>query len=297
MFSSAHLSAIVAFSLWGLFPIYWKFFAEVATWDLFAHRLMWSFFTLLLIILFKKKIPLITEIWRDKRKAILLVLSAGLISSNWLLYIYAVNTGRILEASMGYFLNPLFNVLMGRILLKESIRATQWPAIVLALFAIVLIGVQSNIEQIPYIALILSVTFAMYGLIRKVVHVGALEGLFFETCVVIIPTMVAWHYQSTTPMTIASQVPAWKLFVLSLSGLVTCLPLILFAYAARRLPLTTLGFIQYLSPSFKFICGLLIFHEALAPERLYGFIIIWIALAWYSVESLVIRKKNLIRHQ
>ena len=290
--TSAHFAAIFAFSMWGLFPIYWKFFSEVSAWDLFAHRLMWSFLTLALVMVARKKIPTLVEIWKSPKKRLMLILSAGLISSNWLLYIYAVNTGRILETSMGYFLNPLLNVFMGRIILKENMRATQWPAVILAIFAMVLIGIKSDLQQIPWIALILALTFALYGLIRKMVHVGSMEGLAFETSVVIIPTMIAWAFQPTNPLTAVSQLSMWKFFVLSLSGVVTCVPLVLFAYGAKRLKLGSLGFIQYLSPSLKFACGLLIFHEPLSPERLQAFFIIWIALGWYTSESYVFMRKQ-----
>lgn len=283
--TSAHLSAIIAFSLWGLFPIYWKSLAEVNAWDLFGHRLLWSFITIFLILAFRKKLRLVADIWKNPRQRLLLVLSAGLISSNWLLYIYAVNSGRILEASMGYFLNPLFNVFMGRLILKEKLRGTQWPAIVLAFFAIVLIAVQSDIKHVPWIAIILSVTFALYGLIRKVVHVGSMEGLAFETSVVILPLLVGWWFQPTTPLSVFSILTGWKIILLSFAGVVTSLPLVLFAYSAKRLTFSTLGFIQYLSPSLKFLCGLLIFHEPLSPERFQAFILIWIALAWYTAES------------
>lgn len=293
--SSGHIAGILAFSMWGLFPIYWKLFSEVGAWDLFAHRLLWSFISLVGILAYKKKLPVLKEIWSDPKKRILLMISAGLISSNWLLYIYAINTGRILEASMGYFLNPLFNVFMGRIILKENLRVSQWPAIVLAVIAIIIIGLQSDLEHIPWIALILSITFALYGLIRKNVHVPSLEGLTFETCIVIVPVLVAWYFQPTSPMTIIHQVATWKLFIITLSGLVTCIPLVLFAYSARNLKLQTLGFIQYLSPSLKFLCGLLIFHEPLSQERLMAFFLIWIALAWYTIESVYFMKRRIKR--
>jgi chloramphenicol-sensitive protein RarD len=204
----------------------------------------------------------------------------------WLLYIYAVNSGQVLEASMGYFLNPLFNVFMGWIILKEKIRKGQWPAIVLATVAIILMAA-GNLTQFPWLALTLSITFALYGLIRKMAHVHSLEGLTFETFILIIPLLAVWYFQPTSPLTILTLVPAWKLWVLGLSGIVTCLPLILFAYSAKRLPLQTLGFIQYLSPSLKFICGWLIFDEALSEQRLVAFILIWAALVWYTVESLI----------
>lgn len=289
--TNAHVSAILAFSLWGLFPLYWKLYTEVAAWDLFGHRLLFSFLSLLLIALFKKNLGAMRDIMGNPKTRAMLLLSGTLISTNWLLYIYAINTGKILEASMGYFLNPLINVAMGWLILKETIRRTQWPAILLALVAIILIAVQ-NLDHFPWLALALSLTFALYGLIRKMAKVGSLEGLTFETFLMIIPVMIGWSFQSTTPLTILDQLPPWKLLILSLSGIVTCLPLILFAYSTKRLTLQSLGFIQYLSPSLKFVCGLLIFHEPLATDRLQAFFLIWTALAWYTTESFLFMKKK-----
>lgn len=294
--SSGHLAAILSFAMWGLFPIYWKFFPEVGAWDLFAHRLVWSFITLILILCLKKQLPSLIIIWRTPKVRFMLMTSAVLISTNWLLYIYAVGIGKILEASMGYFLNPLINVFMGWIILKEKIRPWQWPAIIIAFLAFVLIILSSGIQEFPWIALFLSFTFALYGLIRKMAQVSALEGLAFETCIMIVPTLVLWHFQPSSPLDIFSQLPPWKVFVLSLSGLITCIPLILFAFGARRLPFGTMGFLGYLSPSLKFVCGWLIFNEALSSDRLKAFSLIWFALVWYTVESLFThsRKKVLI---
>lgn len=290
-FTSGHLAAILSFSMWGFFPIYWKFFPEVNAWDLFAHRLVWSFITLILILTFRKELSSLKRIWSNPKIRLMLIVSAILISSNWLIYIYAVSIGKILEASMGYFLNPLINVFMGWIILKEKIRPGQWPAIAMAMVAIGLIAVQSGLDQFPWIALSLSLTFAMYGLIRKLAQVGALEGLAFETCLMIIPTLIIWYYQPSRPTDIFYQIPIWKVVLLSCAGLITCAPLVLFAYAARRLPLGTLGFLGYLSPGFKFLCGWLIFHETLSPERMQAFALIWIALAWYTVESAFNKRK------
>ena len=286
-FTSGHLAAILSFSMWGLFPIYWKFFPEVNAWDLFAHRLVWSFLTLIAILTFKKEIPALKRIWLDPKIRLMLIVSALLISSNWLLYIYAVSIGKLLEASMGYFLNSMINVFLGWILLKEKIRLGQWPPIAIALIAIVLIAVQSGITHFPWIAVSLSLTFAMYGLIRKMAHVGALEGLAFETCIMVVPTLILWYFQPSRPTDIFSQIPGWKVVLLSLSGVITCAPLVLFAFAARKLPLGTLGFLGYLSPSLKFACGWLIFHETLSAEKMQAFALIWVALAWYTVESIL----------
>ena len=290
--TSAHVSAILAFSMWGLFPLYWKIFSNVSAWDLFGHRLLWSFVTLIGILVFKQKLSALKEIWQKPRVRYMLMLSALLISSNWLLYIYAVNIGKVIEASMGYFLNPLINVFMGWILLKENIRSTQWPSIILAVLAMILMALQTDLAHFPWIALALSITFALYGLIRKLTEVGSLEGLTFETCFMVLPVLIFWHFQETSPLTVFSTIPDWKIFVLSLSGLVTCVPLILFAFSARRLQLQTLGFIQYLSPSLKFLCGLFILHEPLSSEKLQAFMIIWIALTWYTIESYYFMRKG-----
>ncbi len=291
--TSAHLAAITAFSLWGLFPLFWKIFSDVGAWDLFGHRLLWSLITLTLILVYKKKMYTIKEIWLIPKTRYMLILSAVLISSNWLLYIYAVNIGKVLEASMGYFLNPLINVFMGWLILKEQLRPTQWPAIILAIVAIVLLAFQTDLAHFPWIALVLSLTFALYGLIRKVTHVGSMEGLTFETMVVTPFVLIYWFTLPTTPLTLFSQIESWRMLVLSLSGLVTCIPLILFAFSTRRLKLQTLGMIQYLSPSLKFLCGWAVLHEPLSQAKLQTFILIWIALAWYTIESfLFIRKKS-----
>jgi chloramphenicol-sensitive protein RarD len=291
-FSSAHLAAITAFSLWGLFPLYWKIFSDVTPWDLFGYRLIWSFITVLLIIIYQKKIDSLLSILKNKKVRNMLMLSSVLISSNWLLYIYAVSIGKVLEASLGYFLNPLINVFVGWLILKEELRPTQWPAIILAVVAIVIIAFQTDLSHFPWIALALSLTFALYGIIRKITHVGSMEGLTFETCFIIVPVLICWAFQKTTPLTVFHRLPGWKLLLLSLSGLITCIPLVLFAFGARRLKLQTLGFIQYLSPSLKFICGLLILHEPLSSEKLQTFFLIWIALAWYTIESFLFIKKS-----
>ncbi len=291
-FNSAHVSAIVAFSLWGILPLYWKVFSNEGAWDLFGQRLIWSFITLFFILFFKKKLHTLKEIWKNQRTRYMLMLSALLISSNWLIYIYAVNNGRVLEASMGYFLNTLINVFMGWLILKEQIRSTQWPAIIIAIAAIILMGLQTDLAHFPWVALSLSLSFAMYGLIRKVTHVGSLEGLTFETCFILGPVLIYWFFQTTSPTTLYFTLPGWKFFLLSLSGLVTCIPLILFAYSARRLRLQTLGFIQYLSPSLKFLCGWLVMNETLSHEKLQSFMLIWFALLWYTVESFYFTQKN-----
>ena len=290
--NSAYFAAILAFSMWGLFPIYWKFFPEIKAWDLFAHRLVWSFLTLILILKFKGQLGSLKKIWDNKRSRFMLMISAVLISTNWLLYIYAISINQILEASMGYFLNPLINVFLGWLILKEKIRKGQWPAICLGIGAVIMIGFQSGLSHFPWIALTLSLTFATYGLIRKLAHVGSLEGLAFETTFILIPTIIIWFFRPENPLVLFTLLPTWKIFVLSLAGLITCAPLILFAYGAKRLPFGTLGFFGYLSPILKFVCGWLIYKEELSHERIQAFSLIWLALVWYSAESILSHSKS-----
>lgn len=292
MLTTPHIAGILAFSLWGLFPLYWKMFGELGPWELFAHRLVSSTITLLLILFYKKNISSLKKIWEQKKLRYYLIFSSLFISTNWLLYIYAIQTGKVLEASMGYFLNPIINIFMGWLVLKEKIRATQWPAIILATFSIVLIALKANLNEFPWLALTLSLTFAIYGLIRKTAHVGSIEGLAFETSIIIWPTILAWFFIPPGPLHIFEAIVPWKIFALAFSGVLTCLPLILFAYSAKNLELRTLGFIQYLSPSLKFVCGLFILGEPLAPHRLQAFLIIWIALFWYTFESFYFYHKN-----
>lgn len=290
--TSAHLAAIFAFSAWGLFPLYWKIFSNVGAWDLFGHRIIWSFITLFLFLLFKKNFGALKVIWKKKRLRYMLMLSSLLISTNWLLYIYAVSIDKVLEASMGYFLNPLISIFMGWLILKEEIRKTQWPAILIAIVAIVIMATQSDLSHFPWLALSLSLTFGFYGLVRKLTDVGSIEGLAFETFLVVFVVLIYWQTLDTSPASVFYQLPTWKIVTLSLSGVITCLPLVLFAYSTRKLKLQTLGFIQYITPSLKFLCGLIIFHEPLSSDRLIAFILIWFALAWYTFESFLFMKKN-----
>lgn len=293
--NSAHLAAIASFSFWGLLPIYWKLFPEVGSWDLFGHRLFWSFVTLGLITTVRGQWKHIASIFRSKQTAIFLTMSALLISTNWLLYIYAVNQNRILEASLGYFLNPILNVFMGWIILKEKIRASQWPAILLAMVAMVILGFQTDLQHFPWIALVLAFTFALYGLLRKLAKVGSIEGLTFETTLLIVPTILYWEFvEVSSPFTALKVMSVGKYAALMLSGLATTIPLILFAYAAKRLRLQTLGFIQYLSPSLKFMCGLFLYNEVLSTEKLQAFVLIWIALGLYTLESVFMNRRPVI---
>jgi len=284
--SKALLAACLAFTCWGLFPLYWKLFPELTGESLFIHRLFWSLLTLFILVPALGKWHDLKAIVNDKRRWWLL-LSAILIASNWLMYVIAVTQGHILEASLGYFLNPLINVILGAVFLKETLRRTQWPAVLLASIGVVWMGLSAGLSHFPWLALALSLTFALYGVIRKLTQVGSMEGLAYESAVVFLPFVTWWFLRGGNVVADVTALGPAKFALLSLSGLITCLPLILFAYAARRLPLQTLGFTQYLSPSFKFLCGWLVFNETMTAARWQGFAFIWAGLAWYTVEQIV----------
>lgn len=284
--SKALIAAILAFSFWGLFPLYWKLFPELSGESLFMQRLFWSLITLTLVSAFTGRWDALIAILKDKRRWWLL-LSAFLIASNWLIYVVAVTGGHILEASMGYFLNPLINVVVGWIFLKEILRPTQWPAVLLAIVGVVWMAITADFSAFPWIAISLALTFALYGVIRKLTNVGPIVGLTYETAVVFIPFLLWWVVRNGELTNDFSKLTLGKTFLLSFSGGITCLPLVLFAYASRRLPLQTLGFTQYLSPTLKFLCGWWVFNESLSAVRLQGFLFIWAGLAWYTGEQLL----------
>lgn len=280
----ALLASIAAFTSWGLFPIYWKFFPELPGTALFMHRLFWSLVTLSILVPATGRLPSLRAIVRDKRRW-WLFLSAVLISSNWLLYVTAVTHGKIIEASMGYFLNPLLNVLFGAFFLRERLRRWQWPAVLLAMAGVGWIAWFTGSQGFPWMAIALSLTFAFYGVIRKLTHVGSLEGLCYETWVVFPFFALWWFIAGGNPLEDFRMLGLGKSLLLCFSGFITCFPLVLFAYATRRLSLQAIGFTQYLSPTFKFLCGWWVFHETLSPERLQGFVLIWAGLAWYTMEG------------
>lgn len=286
------LAGILAFCCWGLFPLYWKLFPELSGENIFINRLFSTVVTLFLLIPFLGRWEYFKEILHHKKKRVWLTLSAFLIASNWLIYMIAVTEGQILQASMGYFLSPLINVLIGRMVLKETLRPLQLPAVLLAIAGVLWMGIASDMSSFPWVAVSLALTFACYGVIRKLNHVGPIEGLAFESSVVFLPFFFWWYSSGGSVAHDVAVLSTAKLVILSLSGIVTCLPLILFAYATHRLPLQTLGFIQYLSPTLKFLCGWVIFHEALSPVRLQGFIFIWVGLIWYTFEQMFYVKKK-----
>ncbi len=273
----------LAFSLWGVMPLYFRYIAHVPPGEILAHRIVWSLLFLLALMVVRKQWDWIKPLARSPRVLGVFTISAVLLSSNWLLFIWAVNNNHVIDGSLGYFINPLVNVLLGYTVLHERLRRGQWIALGLAAIGVLWLTVLAG--RPPWIALGLAATFGVYGLMRKVASLGALEGLTLET-VILMPFALAvlawWSVQGTSHFPSDS----WSAnFWLVASGPITAIPLLLFAAGARRITLATLGVLQYIGPSIQMGLGLWVFKEPFSPERLIGFLMIWAALAVYSAES------------
>ena len=285
---SGIIYAALAFFCWGLFPIYFHALGEVPPLQILAHRMLWSLAFLLILLLLRRDWKWL-QVVRQPRVFFSFVLSALLLSANWLVYIWSVMNHHVIEASLGYFINPLVNIVLGYLILKERMRPLQWAAIGVAALGVAWLTWQAG--TVPWIALFLALSFGGYGLLRKTAALGPLEGLSFET-IVLFPLAagyVIWltvHGQNVFINT-ASDSTRWLLIM---AGPLTAIPLLLFATGARKIPLSILGLLQYLSPTLQFLLGVWLFKEAFSADRLVGFVLIWSALALFAGEGLLRRQ-------
>ena len=278
------LSAALAYIIWGLFPLYFHQLSQIGAFELVLHRTLWALGFLLLVLTWRRQWQWLSHALRQPRVLVLYATSATLLSVNWLIYVWAVNNQHVLEASLGYFINPLVNVLLGVLVLRERPRPVQWAALTLAAGAVLWMSWHTGAP--PWIALALALTFGVYGLIKKTAPLDALEGLTLETLLlatVAAPVLLAWDLGGHSALAGA---PASLWGWLLLAGPLTAVPLLLFGHGARRIPLGTLGLLQYISPSLQFLLGVWLFHEPLQSTRLVGFALIWLALLLYSGETL-----------
>ena len=282
---SGILSAALAFLCWGLFPIYFHALGDVPPVQILAHRVLWSLGFLLVVLAVRRQWKWLALV-RQPRVFWSFAASALLLSANWLVYIWAVKNGHVIEASLGYFINPLVNIMFGYLLLKERMRPAQWGAIAIAALGVGWLTWQSG--SVPWIALVLAATFGAYGLLRKTAALGALEGLSFETMVLFpfAAAYVGWLSVTGDNAFVNAPLDATRI-LLVLAGPITAIPLLLFATGARKIPLSILGLLQYLSPTIQFLLGVWLFHEAFSSERLVGFLMIWAALALFAGEGLL----------
>jgi chloramphenicol-sensitive protein RarD len=283
--STGVLYAALAFFCWGLFPLYFHAISEVPPTEILAHRMLWSLLFLLIVLAVRRQWKWLPEVLSRPKVVGTFIASALLLSANWLIYIWSVNNGHVLDASLGYFINPLVNVLLGLLVLKEKLRRGQWLAVAIAACGVGWLTWQAG--QLPWIALLLAASFGAYGLLRKTAALAALEGLSFETMLLfpLAAAYVAWLTVNGQNTFVNTPSEGTRLLLMA-AGPITAIPLLLFAAGARRIPLSVLGMLQYLSPTMQMLLGLWVFHEAFSPARLAGFIVIWSALAIYVAEGL-----------
>ena len=279
-----------AFLIWGISPLYWKTLTAVPALEIVSHRVVWSFLLLMPLILIRKRWKEFLLVLTNWRSMGILAVTSLFVSCNWLVYIWAINNGFLLQASLGYYINPLVNVLLGTLFLKERLRPFQGLAVLLAGAGVLYLTVFYG--QFPWIACILAFTFGLYGLVRKVIAVGSLVGLTMETLLLTFPALGYLTYLGMNGSAAFSVVSLQIDLVLVGTSVVTALPLLLFAMSARRVRLTTLGFLQYIAPSCMFVMAVFIYLEPFKSEQLISFILIWTALAIYSMDSVVHYRKS-----
>jgi chloramphenicol-sensitive protein RarD len=277
-----------AYLLWGLFPLYWPLLEPAGAVEILSHRVVWSLVVVAALLAALGGLRRVRGL--GTRRLGLLAVAAAVVSVNWGVYIYGVNTGQVVETSLGYFVNPLVTVALGVLVLGERLRAAQWVAIALATLAVV--GLAVDYGRPPWIALALAFSFAVYGLVKKLAGVGAVESLAVETAV-LAPFALGYLavLGATDAGTFTSQGP-WHVALLVGAGIVTAVPLLCFGAAATRVPLSTLGLLQYLAPSLQFAIGVLVVGEPLPPGRLTGFVVVWVALALFTADALGQRRRQ-----
>ncbi|ALP40327.1 EamA family transporter RarD [Aeromonas schubertii] len=276
--------ALSAYTLWGLAPIYFKLISQVPAGEILTHRVIWSFVLLLALVLLKRQWHRVQAVLKQPRQLALLALTSTLVGGNWLLFIWAINNGHMLDASLGYYINPLFNVVLGLFFLGERLRRLQWGAVALATLGVLVQLVAFG--SLPWIALVLASTFALYGLIRKKLALDALTGLLLETLIMLPAAAVYLWGIADSPTSHLGANPASLNLLLVAAGLVTTVPLLCFTAAATRLKLSTLGFFQYIGPSLMFILAVTQYGEPLLMDKTITFACIWSALVLFSLDGL-----------
>jgi chloramphenicol-sensitive protein RarD len=280
---SGVLYAGAAFLIWGIGPVYWKVLAHVPAVEIIMHRIVWSFLFLLPLIVVRRRWGEFMRAFGNRRILLTLVSTAVLVALNWLIYIWAVNHQHILQASLGYYINPLVNVLLGMLFLRERLRRAQALAVLLAVVGVLYLTFHYG--QFPWIALALAFSFGIYGLIRKTAPVGALVGLTVETLILAPPAAAYLLYLGFSGRGAFLERGAQTDLFLVCSALMTGLPLLLFALGVRRLYYSTVGLMQYIAPCGMFLLAVFVYGEPFSPAQLGTFVLIWVALAIYSTDS------------
>jgi len=287
--------AASAYSLWGLAPLYFKQIDYIPAAEILIHRIVWSFLLLFIVLLALKQGSKVVTLLRQPKTLGWLLLSAVLLGGNWGLFIWAVNNHHMLDASLGYYINPLLNVLLGMLFLGERLRKLQWAAVALACSGVLIQLI--TFGSVPWIALTLASSFAIYGLMRKKLAVDAISGLFYESLLLLpVALWYWWQYADSSAVNLLQNTASLNAYLIA-AGLVTTVPLLCFIAGARRLQLSTMGFFQYIGPSCMFVFGVWLYHEPLAAERLVTFGLIWLALLFYTYDAWRFSRQRKLQRQ
>jgi chloramphenicol-sensitive protein RarD len=277
-------AGLSAYLMWGCFPLYFPLLEPAGGVEIVAHRVVWSLLFIALLLTALRRWSLVRAAVTDLRTLLVLAGASVLIAANWLVFVYGVNSGHVVETSLGYFINPLVSVLLGVVVFSERLRPLQWAAVGLAAVAVAVLTYDYG--RPPWIALALAATFGGYGLLKKLVRVEAAPGLLLETAVAFLPALVFLAVLHATGRGAAGSAGTGHLLLLLASGVATAVPLLLFAAAARRIPLSTVGLLQYVTPLMQLAIGVFVYSEPMPPARLAGFAIVWAALVVFTVDSL-----------
>jgi chloramphenicol-sensitive protein RarD len=270
---------VSAYTLWGVFPLYFKLLAAVSPWVVLCHRIVWSALFMGLVVSFRCDWGAVSAVLRSVRQLALLSCAAVLLALNWLIFIYAVASKQTLQASLGYFINPLLSVALGVLLLGERLRVWQWVAVGIAVVAVGNLALRDH--SLPWIAVSLAITFGFYGLVRKKADANALHALLIESLVLLVPAGIALVTMPNASVT------RRDFAILSMSGVITAVPLIMFGAAVRRLKLSTIGFLQYIGPTLQFLVAVVVFKEHMDRVRLLSFALCWVGIAVYVADSIL----------
>ena len=280
-----------AYVLWGLFPLYWPLLEPSSPLEVLAHRVLWSLVVVGVLLAATRRVDGVRAAVADRRRLLMLATAAVVVAVNWGTYIYGVSSDQVVETSLGYFVNPIVTVLLGVLVLGERLRPAQWAAMSVAFVAVVVLSVEGG--RPPWIALVLAFSFGTYGLLKKTVGVGAVEGLAIETAVLFPVAAVFVAVLGASGAGTFGSEGSGHALLLALSGVVTAVPLLMFGAAASRIPLSTLGVLQYVAPTIQFLIGITVFDEPLPPVRLLGFVLVWLGLVMFTVDLVRFHRRQL----
>lgn len=278
-----------AYVLWGLLPIYWKQLHNVPALQTLSNRIVWAFVFTCILLTIRRDWAWLRPALRSRKTVLIFIASAIALSINWLTYIWAVNANYVVEASLGYFMTPLLNVALGVLLYKERMRPGQWLAIAIASAGVLYLAVVYG--HFPWIGLTLAISFALYGVLRKQAPLPSLQGLTLETMFAALPALLYLTAMQFTGQAAFINDGAWITLLLIGAGAITAVPLIMFAAGVRLIPLTTLGILQFISPTIQFLLGVLVYNEPFNMQRLAGFAMVWLALVVFTTENLMVRRR------